>query len=77
MQNRLYPSLVQDAQVMIKELENVTVLWEELWLGTLQDLHAGDTSSIYLFFSRLCCFDLIFSMSLGCNHVLLYALEDL
>lgn len=42
MQNRLYPSLVQDAQLMIKELENVTVLWEELWLGTLQDLHAGD-----------------------------------
>ncbi|GER50411.1 serine/threonine-protein kinase SMG1 [Striga asiatica] len=38
--NRLYPRLVQDAQLMIKELENVTVLWEELWLGTLQDLHA-------------------------------------
>ncbi|KAL0384148.1 UNVERIFIED_CONTAM: putative serine/threonine-protein kinase smg1 [Sesamum radiatum] len=42
MQNKLYPRLVQDAQLMIKELENVTVLWEELWLGTLQDLHAGD-----------------------------------
>ncbi|KAG8368298.1 hypothetical protein BUALT_Bualt15G0031000 [Buddleja alternifolia] len=39
--NRLYPRLLQDAQLMIKELENVTVLWEELWLGTLQDLH-GD-----------------------------------
>ncbi|KAL0365454.1 UNVERIFIED_CONTAM: Serine/threonine-protein kinase SMG1 [Sesamum angustifolium] len=38
--NKLYPRLVQDAQLMIKELENVTVLWEELWLGTLQDLHA-------------------------------------
>ncbi|XP_051146929.1 uncharacterized protein LOC127262327 isoform X2 [Andrographis paniculata] len=38
--NKLYPGLVQDAQLMIKELENVTVLWEELWLGTLQDLHA-------------------------------------
>ncbi|KAI3446049.1 hypothetical protein Pfo_002714 [Paulownia fortunei] len=38
--NRLYPRLVQDAQLMIKELENVTVLWEELWLGTLHDLHA-------------------------------------
>ncbi|PIN16776.1 Non-specific serine/threonine protein kinase [Handroanthus impetiginosus] len=38
--NRLYPRLVQDAQLMIKELENVTVLWEEMWLGTLQDLHA-------------------------------------
>ncbi|KAL9174074.1 hypothetical protein ABFS82_02G028800 [Erythranthe guttata] len=38
--NRLYPSLVQDSQLMIKELENVTVLWEELWLATLHDLHA-------------------------------------
>lgn len=26
---------------MIKDLENVTVLWEELWLSTLQELHAG------------------------------------
>ncbi|XP_031125880.1 serine/threonine-protein kinase SMG1-like [Ipomoea triloba] len=38
--NELYPRLVQDVQMMIKELENVTVLWEELWLSTLQDLHA-------------------------------------
>ncbi|XP_075074220.1 uncharacterized protein LOC107823315 [Nicotiana tabacum] len=38
--NELYPKLVQDVQLMIKELENVTVLWEELWLSTLQDLHA-------------------------------------
>ncbi|KAH6814874.1 hypothetical protein C2S51_023892 [Perilla frutescens var. frutescens] len=37
---KLYPNLVHDAQLIIKELENVTVLWEELWLGTLQDLHA-------------------------------------
>ncbi|XP_037497644.1 uncharacterized protein LOC105631693 isoform X3 [Jatropha curcas] len=36
----LYPRLVQDVQLMINELENVTVLWEELWLSTLQDLHA-------------------------------------
>ncbi|KAJ8530130.1 hypothetical protein K7X08_036965 [Anisodus acutangulus] len=38
--NELYPKLVQDVQLMITELENVTVLWEELWLSTLQDLHA-------------------------------------
>ncbi|CAA2970673.1 serine threonine- kinase SMG1-like [Olea europaea subsp. europaea] len=38
--NKLYPRLVQDAQLIIRELENVTVLWEELWLSTLQDLHA-------------------------------------
>ncbi|XP_019454155.1 PREDICTED: serine/threonine-protein kinase SMG1-like [Lupinus angustifolius] len=35
----LYPHLVQDVQLMINELGNVTVLWEELWLSTLQDLH--------------------------------------
>ncbi|KAG4994057.1 hypothetical protein JHK86_030884 [Glycine max] len=34
----LYPRLVQDVQLMINELGNVTVLWEELWLSTLQDL---------------------------------------
>ncbi|CAN4107619.1 unnamed protein product [Withania somnifera] len=38
--NQLYPKLVQDVKLMITELENVTVLWEELWLSTLQDLHA-------------------------------------
>ncbi|KAJ7967386.1 Serine/threonine-protein kinase TOR [Quillaja saponaria] len=35
----LYPRLVQDVHLMITELGNVTVLWEELWLSTLQDLH--------------------------------------
>lgn len=29
---------------MINELGNVTVLWEELWLSTLQDLHMGKLS---------------------------------
>ncbi|EPS70294.1 hypothetical protein M569_04464, partial [Genlisea aurea] len=38
--NTAHPKLVQDSQLMITELENVTVLWDELWLGTLQDLHA-------------------------------------
>lgn len=38
---KLYPKLVQDVKLMIYELGNVTVLWEELWLSTLQDLH-GD-----------------------------------
>ncbi|CAK9179737.1 unnamed protein product [Ilex paraguariensis] len=37
---KLYPRLIQDVQLTIKELENMTVLWEELWLSTLQDLHA-------------------------------------
>ncbi|KAK6946177.1 Serine/threonine-protein kinase SMG1 [Dillenia turbinata] len=38
-ENNLYPRLIQDVQLMINELGNVTVLWEELWLSTLQDLH--------------------------------------
>lgn len=38
---KLYPKLVEDVKLMIYELGNVTVLWEELWLSTLQDLH-GD-----------------------------------
>lgn len=45
MQKELYPRLIQDVQLMISELENVTVLWEELWLSTLQDLHAGNERS--------------------------------
>ncbi|KAL3350657.1 hypothetical protein AABB24_023203 [Solanum stoloniferum] len=46
--NELYPKLVQDVQLMITELENVTVLWEELWLSTLQDLHADVMRRIIL-----------------------------
>ncbi|XP_043708136.1 uncharacterized protein LOC122657486 isoform X2 [Telopea speciosissima] len=37
--SKLYPKLSQDIQLVINELGNVTVLWEELWLSTLQDLH--------------------------------------
>lgn len=40
-QSKLYPILIQDVQLMINELGNVIVLWEELWLSTLQDLHSG------------------------------------
>ncbi|XP_042508372.1 uncharacterized protein LOC122084303 [Macadamia integrifolia] len=36
---KLYPKLIQDVQLVINELGNVTVLWEEQWLSTLQDLH--------------------------------------
>ncbi|PWA94247.1 protein kinase-like domain-containing protein [Artemisia annua] len=46
--NSRYPRLVQDVQLMIKELENVTILWEELWLSTLQDLHSGVLGRINL-----------------------------
>ncbi|KAK1275660.1 Serine/threonine-protein kinase TOR [Acorus gramineus] len=35
---KLYPKLVQDVQLMINELGKITVLWEEQWLSTLQDL---------------------------------------
>ncbi|GJW26893.1 serine/threonine-protein kinase SMG1, partial [Tanacetum coccineum] len=46
--NSRYPRLVQDVQLMIKELENVTILWEELWLSTLQDLHSDVLGRINL-----------------------------
>ncbi|KAL3689850.1 hypothetical protein R1sor_016159 [Riccia sorocarpa] len=36
----LHPELVKDVQVMIGELGAITVLWDEQWLSTLQDLHA-------------------------------------
>ncbi|XP_068658136.1 uncharacterized protein [Aristolochia californica] len=36
----LYPKLIQDVQLLINELGVVTVLWEEQWLSTLQDLHS-------------------------------------
>ncbi|XP_042417816.1 serine/threonine-protein kinase SMG1-like isoform X2 [Zingiber officinale] len=36
---KLYPKLVQDVQLVINEMGMITILWEELWLSTLQDLH--------------------------------------
>nr|XP_011458374.1 PREDICTED: serine/threonine-protein kinase SMG1-like [Fragaria vesca subsp. vesca] len=44
--SELYPRLIQDVQLVINELGNVTVLWEELWLSTLQDLHTDVTRRI-------------------------------
>ncbi|KAI5077935.1 hypothetical protein GOP47_0007759 [Adiantum capillus-veneris] len=37
---KVHPKLVKDVQLFISELGRVTVLWEERWLSTLQDLHA-------------------------------------
>lgn len=36
---------MKDVQVMIAELGAITVLWDEQWLSTLQDLHAGTLHS--------------------------------
>ncbi|KAF3786353.1 Serine/threonine-protein kinase [Nymphaea thermarum] len=36
---KLHPKLVQDVELVINELGSITVLWEEQWLATLQDLH--------------------------------------
>lgn len=57
MQSKRYPKLIQDVQLVIKELENVTVLWEELWLSTLQDLHTGNSSGLL---TKCTCFMLIY-----------------
>lgn len=40
-QVKQYPKLVKDVKLAIEELGMVTVLWEEQWLSTLQDLHSG------------------------------------
>lgn len=67
MQRELYPRLIQDVQLMINELGNLTVLWEELWLGTLQDLHAGNHSSpntSFLFSFSLICLNIHFCVVL-------------
>lgn len=40
-QYKLHPKLVQDVQLVINELGMITVLWDEQWLSTLQDLHSG------------------------------------
>ncbi|OQU91030.1 hypothetical protein SORBI_3001G097200 [Sorghum bicolor] len=37
---KLYPKLVKDVKLAIEELGMITVLWEEQWLSTLQDLHS-------------------------------------
>ncbi|KAL6843536.1 hypothetical protein ACP4OV_026598 [Aristida adscensionis] len=37
---KLYPSLIKDVKLAIEELGMITVLWEEQWLSTLQDLHS-------------------------------------
>ncbi|KAJ7561858.1 hypothetical protein O6H91_03G044300 [Diphasiastrum complanatum] len=42
----LHPKLVKDVQLMISELGSITVLWEEQWAGTLQDLHSDVTRRI-------------------------------
>lgn len=42
----LHSKLVRDVKVMIAELGSITVLWEEQWLSTLQDLHSDVTRRI-------------------------------
>lgn len=37
---KLYPKLIKDVNLAIEELGMITVLWEEQWLSTLQDLHS-------------------------------------
>ncbi|KAM3294171.1 hypothetical protein ACQJBY_037207 [Aegilops geniculata] len=37
---KLYPKLIKDVKLVIDELGMITVLWEEQWLSTLQDLHS-------------------------------------
>ncbi|KAH7438500.1 hypothetical protein KP509_04G017600 [Ceratopteris richardii] len=43
---KIHPKLVKDVQLLTSELGSITVLWEEQWLSTLQDLHADITRHI-------------------------------
>lgn len=45
---KMHPKLVKDVQLLIAELGGITVLWEEQWLSTLQDLHADVVRRISL-----------------------------
>ncbi|XP_071960703.1 serine/threonine-protein kinase SMG1-like [Antedon mediterranea] len=37
------PTLVSHIELMIRELRRITILWDELWLGTLNQLHLDVT----------------------------------
>ncbi|ONK65789.1 uncharacterized protein A4U43_C06F990 [Asparagus officinalis] len=45
---KLYPKLIQDVQLVINGLGKITVLWEEQWLNTLQDLHGDVIRRIHM-----------------------------
>lgn len=45
---KLYPNLIHDVQLVINGLEAITVLWEEQWLHTLQDLHTDVRKRIHM-----------------------------
>jgi len=35
----LNPQLISEVKLMVRELCRITVLWDELWLGSLNQLH--------------------------------------
>ncbi len=37
--------MIQEVQLLVSELRRITVLWDELWLGTLNQ-HSGNISKI-------------------------------
>ncbi|XP_033630103.1 serine/threonine-protein kinase SMG1-like [Asterias rubens] len=41
------PELVVEIEVLVQELRRITVLWEELWLGTLNQLHVDVTRRLH------------------------------
>ncbi|XP_038064648.1 serine/threonine-protein kinase SMG1-like [Patiria miniata] len=41
------PELVGQVEVLVQELRRITVLWEELWLGTLNQLHVDVTRRLH------------------------------
>ena len=37
--------MIQEVQLLVSELRRITVLWDELWLGTLNQ-HSGNISKV-------------------------------
>ena len=37
--------MIQEVQLLVSELRRITILWDELWLGTLNQ-HSGNISKV-------------------------------
>lgn len=42
------PQMIAEMQLLVQELRRITLLWDELWLGTLNQ-HHSDVNRFHLF----------------------------
>ena len=45
------PSLVSEVKCVVQELRRITLLWDELWLGSLTQLHQEAQRWLFLLYS--------------------------